>query len=530
MKKNKKIRRALISVYDTSGIIQFSKSLIKRNFKIIATEGTTKFLKKNNIPVTSVSKYIEFPEIMNGRIKSMHPKIFGGILGRKKKDTDTMKLYGINKINLVIVNLYPFFEKYKTLKNNFSELIEYIDIGGVSLIRAAAKNCSEVLVVISPKDYKKIIKIIDTKKIESISLEKKIKLAQKAYAYTSNYDCLISNYFLEKTKKNENKNKFPKKIKINLIKKNQLRYGENPHQKSAFYIEEKDKNNIFEKSKQLQGKKISYNNILDLEIAWNCVQNFKNPACAIIKHSIPCGVCESKSAIESYIASYQCDPISAFGGVIAFNSKINESVANKIIKNQFVEVIIAPIITKNALRVFNKKENIIIFISNYKGNLVSNLDYKSILGGVLIQEKDNFLFKNNDEEKHWKIVTNRKLKTKKEIKDAIFAWKVVKYVKSNAIIIAKNKKTIGIGSGQTSRIFATKISKLKAFENKLDTQGATIASDAFFPFKDSIELAAKIGIKCIIQPGGSIRDKEIISTANKNNMIMLFTDKRCFKH
>ncbi|HET9678495.1 MAG TPA: bifunctional phosphoribosylaminoimidazolecarboxamide formyltransferase/IMP cyclohydrolase [Buchnera sp. (in: enterobacteria)] len=530
MKKNKKTKRALISVCNTSGIIHFAKFLNKKKIKIIATEGTKKILQKKNIPVTSVSEYIEFPEIMNGRVKSMHPKIFGGILGRQEKDTDIMKLYGIKKIHLVIVNLYPFLEKQKILKNNFFDLSEYIDIGGVSLIRAAAKNCSEVLVIVSPGDYNKVIKMIDLNGIESIPLEKKIKLAQKAFSYTSHYDDLISKYFLKKIKKTEKKNTFPEILKINLIKKIQLRYGENPHQKSAFYIEEKNKNNIFEKSKQIQGKKISYNNILDLEIAWNCVQNFKNPACAIVKHSIPCGVCESESTIKSYTSAYQCDPISAFGGVISFNSKINQIVAKTILKNQFVEVIIAPIITKNALEIFKKRKNIIVLTLNQKKNSTFNLDFKSSFGGMLIQEQDNCSFEKNNKKKYWKTVTNRKIITNKEKEDAIFAWKIVKYVKSNAIVIVKNRKTIGIGSGQTSRIFSTKISNLKAIEQNLDTIGATMASDAFFPFSDSIKLAAKIGITCIIQPGGSIRDKEVISAANKSNMIMLFTNKRCFKH
>ncbi|CAL4318041.1 Bifunctional purine biosynthesis protein PurH [Buchnera aphidicola (Protaphis terricola)] len=526
MSSNNILKNALISLSNKKHLLEMSKILLQKKINLFSTGGTAKFLKSNNIPVVQLSEYTNVPEIMDGRLKTMHFKIIAGILGRRKKDKKIMKLYNIIPIDIVIINFYPFKEKINFKKEKeIEEIIQNIDIGGPTLVRSAAKNYKDVLIIVDFSDFKLIFNSI---KNNDISLEKRFYLATKAFQYTSHYEKNIKNYFLKNNTFNADikKNLFPDKIELNFKKKQNLRYGENQHQKSAWYI----KNNIFDSgvissSYQVNGKKLSYNNISDADIALECVKQFLNPACVIVKHGNPCGASESISTINAYISAYKSDPISAFGGVIAFNTKIDEKTAIKIIQKQFVEVIIAPEINKNALKILKEKQNIrILIVGKIKKNN-EKLDFKKITNGLLLQEYDNSIININK----FNFITNRK-PTNNELQDAIFCWKVVKYAKSNAILYGLNKTTISIGSGQTSRVDATNLANIKAKNRGFNIKGAVMASDAFFPFKDGVEKAADMGICCIIQPGGSIRDEEVIECANKNNIAMIFTQIRHFKH
>lgn len=522
--------KALISVYNKTGIIKLAAYLNKKGVTIISTEGTSSFLEKSGIPHIKISNYIDFPEIMQGRIKTLHPKIYGGILADHEKDIEVMNKFNINFINIVIVNLYPF--SYITKKQNHSEdlAIKYIDIGGLSLIRAAAKNYKNVTVITDYKDYNKIIKTIDQN--NTLTIDYKLKLAAKAFKYVTTYDETISTYFNNKLKNNiKNKHKinyFPDSIKFittQFIKKNNIRYGENNHQNAAFYMDKKHSHiSSVSTAQQLQGKTLSYNNIVDIDTALQCVKAFKQPTCVIVKHNSPCGVASDMTICSAYQKAYQSDPISAFGGIIAFNKSLDTQTSIHIIENKFIEAIIAPSVDKNSLNILAQKKNIRILICGNKFTDKYKFHIKTIDGGLLIQDQDIIT-----NAKNFNVVTQRS-PSNQEINDAIFCWKIVKFVKSNAIVYAYNQQTIGIGAGQMSRVFAVKIANLKVKEIGFNAKGASMASDAFFPFPDGIEIAAQIGITCIIQPGGSIKDKEIIATANKYNISMIFTNIRHFKH
>ncbi|CAL4318003.1 Bifunctional purine biosynthesis protein PurH [Buchnera aphidicola (Eriosoma grossulariae)] len=528
MKNLKPVKQALISVSNKFGIIELAKSFVDRKINILSTGGTSVFLKKNNIPFKNISDYTEFPELMDGRIKTIHPKIHGGILGRRKKDDAVMKLYNIIPIDIVVVNLYPFLENMSKNINNMDDIINYIDIGGSTLIRSAAKNHQDVMVLTDPLDYKKAIKILDENN-NNFPIKNKFYMACKAFEYISQYDSII--FGCLKTKYNEyynEKNNFiylPKIINLNLIKKQNLRYGENHHQKAALYFDNTQKPTDIVAAKQIQGKLLSYNNLSDADIAWECVKTFLKPACVIVKHGTPCGVSENISIINAYISAYKCDPTSAFGGVIAFNGLLNSDTVQTIINQQFVEVIIATNISKNALKILETKKNIRVLICSNIQKQKNKFSFKQINGGVLVQDIDS----ENINEKTWTIVSNCK-PNHEEYEDAIFAWKVVKFVKSNAVVYVKNKKTISIGSGQTSRIYSTKIANLKLIDQKIKIKNIIMASDAFIPFRDNVDIAKKNGVNCIIQSGGSIRDKEVIQAVNEYNMIMIFTNIRHFKH
>lgn len=525
MSSKNMLRNALISLSDKDNLLEMSKILLKKKINLLATGGTAKYLKNHNIPVTEISEYTNFPEILNGRVKTMHPKIIAGILSRRDKDQKTMQLYNILPIDIVIVNFYPF-DKIDTQKTyTIEEMIEKIDIGGPTLVRSAAKNYKDVIVIVNFFDFKLIF---DSIKNNYITTEKRLYLAKQAFLYTSNYEKSIEQYFTNENKFNENhkKNLFPNHIQFQFVKKQNLRYGENQHQKSALYIEENNLNSgTISSSYQIHGKKLSYNNISDADIALECVKQFSKPACVIVKHGNPCGVSEKTSLLKAYVSAYKADPISAFGGIIAFNSIIDVETAKEIIQRQFVEVIIAPEINYLSLDILKKKKNIRILITGKFQKNHEKIDFKKITNGLLLQENDNSII----DIKKFNFVTER-LPTEKELKDAIFCWKIVKYVKSNAILYGFNKTTISIGPGQTSRVDATQLANLKAKNRGFDTNGAIMASDAFFPFKDGVEKAAYIGISCIIQPGGSIRDKEVIECANKYSISMIFTQKRHFKH
>lgn len=525
MLSNNLIKNALISISDKTNILYIATTLIKNKINLFSTGGTAKILKKNNILVTEISDYTQFPEIMDGRVKTLHPKIMGGILRRKNKDQEIMELYDICPIDIVIVNFYPF-EKIQNIKNNnIDDIINNIDIGGPTLVRASAKNYKNVIIIVDFSDFQSVMNSINN---NTMNIEKRFNLASKAFEYTCSYEKIISRYFMKKNSfyKQSIKNLFPKEINFSFIKKQDLRYGENHHQKASFYIEK----NIHESgtvstAHQIQGKTLSYNNISDSDTALECVKEFKKPACVIVKHGNPCGVAVSDNILESYLSAYHADPISAFGGIIAFNDILDEKTAQTIIHQQFVEVIILPQISNLALKTLEKKQNIRVLITGKLQKNKTGLDLKKITDGLLVQEHDSY----DTDYTSWNFVTKR-TPTKKELQDSIFCWKVAKFVKSNAIVYGRDEVTIGIGAGQMSRIYSTKLANIKVKDHGDNVIGATMASDAFFPFRDGIDSAASVGISCIIQPGGSIRDEEIIQAANEHNITMIFTNKRHFKH
>lgn len=522
------MKNAIISVSDKTGIVEFADELTKIGFKIYSTGGTAKTLKQNNINVSEISSYTEFPEILDGRVKTLHPKIFGGILAKRNNDThlQEVKNYGISFFDIVVVNLYPFEETVtKTLDEE--EIIENIDIGGVSLIRAAAKNYKDVIVVVDIKDYNEIINRL---KNSNIDIDFRKYLAAKAFLHTSRYDSIISNWFI----KSSSKEIFEfNELVISAKKVSDLRYGENPHQKAAVYKFTRYDNSSksLVEAEKIQGKELSYNNYLDLDSALNLIKEFSNPACVIIKHNNPCGVAEANSLVEAYKKSLACDPVSAFGGIIAFNYQVDYDTAYEVTK-LFTECIIAPEYTQKAKECFLKKKDLrLLVLPELLKTKTEQEEIRQIDGGLLLQNKDLILF----DETNFKIVTKRK-PTDEELKSLIFAYKVAKYVKSNTIVLAKGTQTVGIGAGQMSRIDALKIAAIKMNQinkevlEELKSLPLVLASDAFFPFRDVVEEAAKIGVTAIIQPGGSLRDEDSIKAADQYNIAMVFTGIRHFKH
>ena len=516
----KKILRALISVSDKTNIIELASLLKKYNVEILSTGGTAKLFIENHIPVIEVSDYTGFPEMLDGRVKTLHPKIHGGILGKRNdiNHVETMKKNNINEIDLVIVNLYPFQSMIEREDCTLDLAIENIDIGGPTMIRAAAKNYNSVAVITNPNDYEDFSREF-IKENGSVSSEYKFKLAKKAFMHTALYDGAISNY-LEGLNQDE---ELPAQL-IQVMNKNlDMRYGENPHQTAAFYKEPNIVKGSLSNFTQIQGKYLSFNNLNDADTAWECVKSFSQPSCVIVKHANPCGVCSADTNLLAYQGAFSTDPTSSFGGIISFNKKVDEKTAELIIK-QFSEVIIAPDYSKEALSVFNKKTNIRVL----KVPLLethNQLDYKKIGGGWLVQTKD----------KHKLIISECKVvskikPTQEELIEMKFAWQVAQYVKSNAIIFTKNNKTLAIGAGQMSRIDSTIIATIKAKNAGLSLSGSIVASDAFFPFRDGLDVLAEYGARCVIQPGGSIRDDEVIKAADEHKLVMLFTNIRHFKH
>jgi len=491
-----RIKRALISVSDKTGVADFAEKLQKRGVEIVSTGGTAKILRKNRINVVDVSKITGFPEMLNGRVKTLHPNIEGGILAlrEKKKHMNELKKQNIKPIDMVVVNLYPF-ESLPSLEN--------IDIGGVTLVRAGAKNYKNVAVIVNPERYDGIIKELKENNCK-LSEKTREKLASDAFAYTARYDSIISNYFQRKTKDD-----FPETINLTYKKYMDLRYGENPHQRGALYGEP----NI----KQLHGKKLSYNNILDVDTAINILKDFEKPTAVIVKHTNPSGVASAESLLKAYRLAYQTDTISPFGGIVGLNRTVDEKTADELSKI-FLECIVAPKFSKKALIILTKKKN--LRLTESKTDKRENRNVRSVTNGVLVQNMPDFNLRN------LKVVTKRK-PTKNEIKSMIYAFKVVKHCKSNALAFVKNEHTVGIGLGQTSRVDCTWIAAKKAGKK---LKGSVMASDAFFPFRDSVDVAAKYGVKAIIQPGGSIRDKEVIDACNEYNIAMVFTGVRVFRH
>ena len=516
-----KIKRALISVSDKSGIVDLANALVNQfNIEIISTGGTLKELVEAGVPAIEISSFTGFPEIMDGRVKTLHPKVHGGILARRDLDQKVMQENDILPIDLVVVNLYPFAETIAKENVTLEMAIENIDIGGPSMVRSSAKNNKYVSIVVDPKDY---LPVLDEMKKNdgALTQETRSSLARKAFEHTASYDSTIASYLSSLGSED-----FPSSIFGKYKIKEQMRYGENPHQKAAFYIEDTKIKTGLGNAIQIQGKQLSYNNIADTDAAIECVRTFKEPSCVIVKHANPCGVASSdKDITQAYQNAFESDPTSAFGGIIAINRKLDGKTALRINDNQFVEVIVAPGIDEEAKEVLAKKENIRLLDLQTMDDPVRGYKFMSVTDGLLMQETDN----GQISEKDFKIVSKRQ-PTKEEIKDCLFAWKVCKFVKSNAIIFAKDNQTIGIGAGQMSRIDSTQIAASKAKERGFETKGCSMASDAFFPFRDGIDAATAMGISSIIQPGGSIRDDEVIEAADEANVAMIFTGMRHFRH
>jgi len=509
------LKRALLSVWDKTHIIELGKFLVNNNFEIISTGGTKKTLEDNGIKVTSISSLTEFDEFMNGRVKTLHPKIFGGILADRKNENhlnDLKKIKG-KIIDLVVVNLYPFEDMAAKNSITLNKLIEYIDVGGPSMLRAAAKNYNSVITLCSPNMYQDFM-IDFSNSNGNINLDLRKFYASKVFLETSKYDSVIYNKFLEK----DNKKSLSNSLNINLNKSFDLRYGENPHQQSSFYTDK-----ISSCWKQLSGKKLSYNNFFDMESSISIIKIFKEHCCCIIKHSNPCGFSIGKNLVECFEKAVSCDPVSYFGGIVGFNKKIDSKIAKKLIE-PFLECIICPDIDEEALNILKMKKNLRIIKYNKSFNF-SNTSIRSVMGGILVQTLSNKIIEKNN----WKIMTKCQPE-ENHIKAMELGWKLVKYVKSNAIVIANKNQILGIGAGQMSRVDSVKIAIQKIKENGLDIKDSILASDAFFPFLDSLEIARNFGIKHFIQPGGSIKDKEIIEKANKLKVSMIFTNQRLFFH
>jgi phosphoribosylaminoimidazolecarboxamide formyltransferase/IMP cyclohydrolase len=515
------IQRALISVSDKSGIVAFAQILSNKGVEILSTGGTAKLLRDSGISVTEVSDYTNFPEMMAGRVKTLHPKIHGGLLGRRGVDETVMSKHNIYPIDLLVVNLYPFEKTISVPDCDLATAIENIDIGGPAMLRSAAKNHAAVTVVVDAKDYDMILEEMAVNN-GTVTEATRFALARKVFAHTARYDGAIANY-LGKIESTD----FPPSLSLQYQKVQSMRYGENPHQKAAFYTESNPQEACIATATQLQGKALSYNNVADTDAALECVKSFQDsPACVIVKHANPCGVAIGEDILSAYNRAFKTDPTSAFGGIIAFNRPLDAQTAKAIIERQFVEVIIAPEIAEEAKPILATKGNVrVLACGTWDARQAIGLDFKRVNGGLLVQDRDLGVVTAND----LKVVTHRQ-PTEKELQDLLFAWKVVKFVKSNAIVYCKEGMTMGVGAGQMSRVYSAKIAVIKAADEKLDVKGAVMASDAFFPFRDGIDAAAEVGITAVIEPGGSMRDQEVIAAADEHNIAMVFTGMRHFRH
>ncbi|MBO1518941.1 bifunctional phosphoribosylaminoimidazolecarboxamide formyltransferase/IMP cyclohydrolase [Oceanisphaera pacifica] len=521
------IRRALLSVSNKDGIVDFAQGLHDRGVELLSTGGTARLLAEQGLPVTEVSDYTGFPEMMDGRVKTLHPKVHGGILGRRGTDDAIMAEHAIAPIDMVVVNLYPFANTVANADCSLEDAIENIDIGGPTMVRAAAKNHNDVAIVVNASDYDRLLSEMDAGH-NSLTQATRFSLAIAAFEHTAQYDGMIANYFgtmVPAYHAADEQSAFPRTINYQFTKKQDLRYGENSHQSAAFYVE----NNIDEASvataTQLQGKALSFNNINDTDAALECVKEFDGPACVIVKHANPCGVALGENLLEAYDRAFKTDPTSAFGGIIAFNRELDEVTAKAIVERQFVEVIIAPSVSEAAKAVVAEKKNLRLLVSGQWTSKTQGRDIKRVNGGILVQDRDQGMVGLDDLQ-----VVSKRQPTDAELQDLLFCWKVAKYVKSNAIVYAKDAQTIGVGAGQMSRVYSAKIAGIKAADENLQVEGSVMASDAFFPFRDGIDAAAAAGISCVIQPGGSMRDDEVIKAADEHGMTMVFTGMRHFRH
>jgi len=516
------IKRALISVSDKSGIVEFARQLAGRGVEILSTGGTARLLAESGLPVIEVSDHTGFPEMMDGRVKTLHPKIHGGLLGRRGTDDEVMERHDIPGIDLLVVNLYPFEETVARPDCTLEEAIENIDIGGPAMLRAAAKNYRDVTVVVDAADYPRVLEAMSASS-EAVDDATRFDLAVKCFEHTARYDGMIANHLGRLT--GEEPADLPRTFNLQVTQVQTMRYGENPHQKAAFYVERNAPAGSVATARQLQGKELSFNNISDTDAALECIKQFHDtPACVIVKHANPCGVAVADTLLESYERAFATDPESAFGGIIAFNRKLDGETAAAIVERQFVEVIIAPTISEEAMAAVATKKNVRLLACGAWGEEPPEaLDLKRVNGGVLVQSADRLLTG------PLQVVTRRQ-PSEQEMADLLFAWRVAKFVKSNAIVYGREGRTIGVGAGQMSRVNSARIAAIKAEHAGLEVKGSVMASDAFFPFRDGIDNAAAAGIAAVIQPGGSMRDEEVIAAADEHNMAMVFTGMRHFRH
>ena len=519
-----KIQRALLSVSDKTGVLELAQQLTRLGVELLSTGGTAKLLQEAGLAVKEVSTHTGFPEMMDGRIKTLHPKIHGGLLGRRGTDEAIMAKHDIAPIDLVVVNLYPFEATIARDDCTLAMAVENIDIGGPTMLRAAAKNHASVTVLIDPSDYSRVIEQIEAN--GGVDDATRFDLAIKTFEHTAHYDGAIANYFGTLTEGDDKVN-FPRTFNSQFHKAQEMRYGENPHQKAAFYTEEKPESGTISSAVQIQGKALSYNNIADTDAALECVKSFPEaPACVIVKHANPCGVATANDLLTAYDLAYQTDTTSAFGGIIAFNRELDAVTAQAIIDRQFVEVIIAPSISDEAKAVVSQKANIrLLCCGEFPAQQSQELDYKRVTGGLLVQDRDIALVTQDE----LRVVT-KQAPTSEQMQDLLFAWRVAKFVKSNAIVYVSKQQTVGIGAGQMSRVVSSRIAGIKAEDAGLTVPGAVMASDAFFPFRDGLDAAAEAGISAVIQPGGSMRDDEVIAAADEHGIAMVFTGMRHFRH
>ena len=518
------VERALISVSDKAGIVEFARGLTALDIEILSTGGTAARLRDAGVPVVEVSSHTGFPEMMDGRVKTLHPRIHGGLLARRDTDADAMREHGIAGIDLLVVNLYPFERTVARPDCDLATAIENIDIGGPAMLRGAAKNHAWVTVVVDAGDYAAVLEELRTD--GAVAPATRFRLAVKAFEHTARYDGAIASYLGTRDGTDAPPAAFPRTMNLQYEKSQEMRYGENPHQRAAFYVEGEGAEAGVATAGQLQGKALSFNNVADADAALECVKSFAEPACVIVKHANPCGVAVGERIRDAYDHAFRTDPTSAFGGIIAFNRPLDADTAAAIVERQFVEVIVAPRIETEALAPLASRENVrVLECGELPATPSAALEFKRVTGGLLVQDRDTGIVAAGDLE-----VVTRRAPTETEMRDLLFAWKVVKFVKSNAIVYCRGGMTVGIGAGQMSRVYSAKIAGIKARDEGLEVRGSVLASDAFFPFRDGIDAAAEAGVSAVIEPGGSVRDEEVVAAADEHGMAMVFTRMRHFRH
>ena len=516
--------RALISVSDKTGIVEFARALNELGIEILSTGGTAKRLLDAGVPVVEVSSYTGFPEMMDGRVKTLHPRIHGGLLARRDTDSEAMREHAIAGIDLLVVNLYPFEQTVAQPDCDLATAIENIDIGGPAMLRAAAKNHAWVTVVVDAGDYAPVLEELRTG--GAVVPATRFRLAARAFEHTARYDGAIATYLGARDGTDAPPVAFPRTLNLQYAKSQEMRYGENPHQRAAFYVERAGAQASVATARQLQGKALSFNNVADTDAALECVKSFEEPACVIVKHANPCGVAVANRIRDAYERAFTTDPTSAFGGIIAFNRPLDAETAAAIVERQFVEVIVAPRIEAAARAPLAGKGNVrVLACGELPAAPHAAFDFKRVTGGLLVQDRDTGAVATDDIE-----VMTRRAPTEAEMRDLLFAWKVVKFVKSNAIVYCRDGMTVGIGAGQMSRVYSARIAGIKALDEGLEVRGSVLASDAFFPFRDGIDAAAEAGVGAVIEPGGSMRDDEVIAAADEHGMAMVFTRMRHFRH
>ena len=520
------IRQALISVSDKTGVLEFARALASLNVRLLSTGGTARLLAENGLEVTEVADYTGFPEMLDGRVKTLHPKVHGGILARRDfpAHMQALAVHDIPTIDMVVVNLYPFQQTVAQAQCSLEDAIENIDIGGPAMLRSSAKNHKDVVVICDPADYDQVLSEMRAGQGD-VSYDTRFGLAKKVFAHTAQYDGAITNYLsaLGPDRQHATRSAYPETLNLQFTKVQDMRYGENPHQSAAFYRDTAPVAGALANYRQLQGKELSYNNIADADAAWECVKTFDGSACVIIKHANPCGVALGVDAADAYAKALQTDPTSAFGGIIAFNVEVDAKAAEAVAK-QFVEVLIAPSFTNEARKLFEAKQNVRL-LEIPLGHASNAFDIKRVGGGLLLQAPDAKQVAADEF-----TVVSKKQPTPQQLQDMLFAWRVAKYVKSNAIVFCGNGMTLGVGAGQMSRVDSARIASIKAQNANLSLAGSAVASDAFFPFRDGLDVVVAAGATAVVQPGGSMRDQEVIDAADEQGVVMAFTGVRHFRH